>query len=268
MKKLIILAALLLPVTAGAQGVAARASIGMDYKIQKGLHLEMQEELRIADGLSGINSLRTTAGLSWKASDYFKFGGSYTLIRKPSGDPRHRVCADATASYRLGDLQFSLKEKLQLTHRTDDSLNVYQSVRNALALKSRVGVKYKGLKDYYGLEPFAYFELRTALNEPWGVVSGDAQKTNSGREYYTYTHTGYTHIYNNRYRANLGVDYSPARHHTFTLNVLLDWCSDYVIDTNGPSKWETDKGVRLFTDTTGWNDYFRGSLCLGYVLSF
>ena len=144
---------------------------------------------------------------------------------------------------------------------------MYQSTRNALALKSRVGVKYKGLKDY-GFEPFAYFELRTALNEPWGVTSGSLQTTeNSKKDYYEYTHTGYTHVYNNRYRVNLGVDYEPVKHHTFTLNALLDWCSDYEIDTNSPSKW-AEKGVRLYTATTGWNDYFRASLCLGYKFSF
>ncbi|MBP5333657.1 MAG: DUF2490 domain-containing protein [Bacteroidales bacterium] len=282
MKKLILIAALLLPLAAGAQEFCARTSVGADYKIKKGFHLEVEEELRLGDGLSSINSVRSTVGLSYKVSDYFKFGGGYTLINpykfKYHDDgtlkyqgfwyPRHRLFVEATGSYRRGDFQFSLKEKLQFTHRTDDSLNVYQNTRNALSLKSRVGVKYKGLKDY-GVEPFAHFELRTALNEPWGTTSGSLQTTpNTKRDYYVYKHTGYTHVYNNRYRVNLGVDYEPVKHHTFTLNALLDWCSDYEIDTNGPSKWETEKGVRLFTATTGWNDYFCASVCLGYVFSF
>ena len=165
MKKLALLAALLLPLAAGAQEFCARTTMGADYKIQKGLHLEVDEELRIGDGLSSISSIRSTVGLSYKLSDYFKFGGGYTLINKPSKYPRHRLYVDATGTYRMGDLQFSLKEKLQFTHRTDDSLNVYQSTRNALALKSRVGVKYKGLKDY-GFEtncPYSADELYSVI---------------------------------------------------------------------------------------------------------
>lgn len=282
MRKLALLAALLIPLVAGAQEFCARTSLGADYKIKKGLHLEADEELRLGDGLSSISSVRSTIGLSYKVSGYFKFGGGYTLINpykfKYDDDgaltyqgfwyPRHRLYAEATGSYKYGDFTFSLKEKLQFTHRTDDSLNVYQNTRNALALKSRIGVKYKGFKDY-GVEPFAQFEIRTALNDPWGVTTGALQTTpNSKKDYFAYTHTGYTHVYNNRYRVNIGTDYEPVKHHTFTLNMLLDWCSDYKIDTNGPSKWDTEKGVRLFTATTGWNDYFRASLCLGYVYSF
>lgn len=284
MKRLlfIVLALLLLSPAAGAQEFCARTSVGANYKIMKGFHVEVEEELRLGNGLSSINSIRSTVGLSYKVSDYLKFGGGYTLINpyefkyydngslKNQGFwyPRHRLFLEATGTYRYGNFNFSLKEKLQFTHRTDDSLNVYQNTRNALSLKSLVGVKYKGVKNY-GFEPFAFFELRTALNEPWGVTYGNLLTTpNLKKDYYAYTHTGYTHVYNNRYRVILGVDYEPVKHHTITFNTLLDWCSDYVIDTNDPSQWATEKGVRLFTATTGWHDYFRASLCLGYVYSF
>lgn len=280
MKKILIIAALLLPVAAWAQ-FGARTSVGADVKIKKGLHLEAEEELRLGGGQSGIDNVRTTLGIDWKVNKYLKLGGGYTLINpykfKYDDDgnltykgfwyPRHRLYVNATGTMRYGDFQFSLKEKLQFTHRTDDSLNVYQNVRNALALKSRVGVKYRGLKDY-GVEPFAYFEIRTALNEPWGTTSGSLQTTaNSKKDYYSYTHTGYTHVYNNRYRVNLGADWTPVKKHSITANILLDWCSDYEIDTNSPSKW-AEKGVRLFTATTGWVDTFCPSVCIGYKYSF
>jgi hypothetical protein len=281
MRKYALLAALLLPFTAIAQQFGARTSVEADVKIQKGLHLGFEEELRVGAGKPGIDNVRSTLGLSWKASKYLKIGAGYTLINpykfkydddgalayKGFWNPRHRIFAEATGQVRFGDFQLSLKEKLQFTRRTDDSLNVYQTNPNALALKSRIGVKYRGLKDY-GVEPFGHFEVRTALNDPWGEISGNLQQTdNSKRNYYDYTHTGYSHIYNNRYRVNLGADYSPLKNHTLTANVLLDFCSDYEIDTNSPSNWE-EKGVRLFTDTTGWNDYFCASLCLSYKISF
>lgn len=280
MKKILLIAAMLLPVAAWAQ-FGFRSSVGADVKIKKGLHMEAEEELRLGGGQSGIDNIRTTLGINWKVNKHLKLGGGYTLINpykfKYDDDgeltykgfwyPRHRLFVNATGTMRYGDWQFSLKEKLQLTHRTDDSLNVYQTPTNALALKSRIGVKYKGLKDI-GLEPFGFFEVRTALNEPWGETTGSLQQTsNSKKYYYSYTHTGYTHVYNNRYRVNLGADYTPAKHHTITANLLLDFCSDYEIDTNGPSSWE-EKGVRLFTETTGWNDYFCPSLSIGYKYSF
>lgn len=272
MRKFLIFAALLLPLSAGAQEFAARTSAGADVKLKKGLHLGVEEEIRIDDGLSGLDNLRTTLDLSWKVNKHLKFRGGYTLINpwKTSSDytgfrsPRHRLFADGTYTWRTGDFQLSAKERLQLTHRTDEDLNVYQTTPNALALKSRIGVKYKGLDNW---EPFMYLEARAALNDPWGEVSGSIQYTNSGKAYYAYTHTGYTHAYINRYRMNLGTDWSPAKHHSFTFNLLADYCSDYKIDTNGQDKWAS-KGVRLFADTTGWEDTFRVSLCLGYTYKF
>ena len=270
MKKIALTLALLLPIAAGAQEFGARTSVGADYKIKKGFHLGVEEEFRVMDG--SLDNLRTTLDLSYKFNKHFKIGGGYTLINpwKESDEftgfnnPRHRLFLTATGSYRVGDLQFSIKEKLQFTHRTGDSLNVYQKNPNALALKSRIGVKYKGFSNW---EPFAYFELRTALNDPWGEVSGNLQYTNKDRAYYTYTHTGYTHVYNNRYRFNIGTDWSPSKKHNFTFGVLADYCTDYEIDTNGPSNWE-EKGVRLFTETTGWVDTFRLSFCIGYQFKF
>ena len=275
------MAALLLPLTAFAQEFGARGAMEVDAKIQKGLHVTVREEARFGSGKPGLNNLRSTLGVSWKAAGFFKLGAGYTLINpykykyNDDGDltykgfwyPQHRLYADATGSVSLGNFNLSLKEKIQFTHRTDDSLNVYQTTRNALALKSRVGVKYKGLKDI-GIEPFGYFELRTALNDPWGEVTGSLEQTeNSKKNYYNYVHTGYNHVYNDRYRLNLGVDWTPFKHHTLTAYMLLDYCSEYVIDTNGPSSW-AEKGVRIFTDTTGWNDYYAASLCVSYKLSF
>jgi len=272
MKKLAFLAALLLPLAAGAQEFAARTSVAADVKIQKGFHFTVEEELRIDDGFEGLDNMRTTFELSYKLSKFLKVDGGYTLINPYKNNdsyqgfwyPRHRLFGSVTATHRAGDFQFSWKEKLQFTHRTDDSLNVYQNVRNAVSLKSRVGVKYKGLAT---LEPFAYLEIRTALNEPWGETSGSVQTTNSGKQYYSYTHTGYTHVYNNRYRLNFGTEWSPSKQHNFNFGILADYCSDYNIDTNSPSNWE-EKGVRLFVDTTGWENVFRLSLCVGYTYKF
>ncbi len=270
MRKIILAMAMLLPVTAGAQEFAARSSVGADYKIVKGLHIGVEEEVRSADNFEALGSIRSTAEISYKVNKYFKVGGGYTLINPYKtklngfGAHRDRLFLDATGSLRAGDFQFSLKERIQLTHRNDDTLNVYQNTRNALALKSKLTVKYKGFMDF---EPYLFFEARTALNDPWGQISGSVQYNSDNEAYYSYAHTGYTHIYFNRWRLGLGTVWSPSKHHELSLGLLADYCSDYEIDTNGPSKW-AEKGVRIYSATTGWVDTFRLSLTVGYQYKF
>ena len=148
-----------------------------------------------------------------------------------------------------------MKERLQLTHRTGD-FNVYQTTPNALALKSRIGVKYKGWR---AVKPSAYFEVRTALNDPWGTTSGSVQYKKDGTSYYNYTPAGYTHVYNNRYRGSIGLDWDITKQHTLSPYVLLDYVSEYEIDANSA-------GTRLFSAAN--NNYFRVSLGIGYTFSF
>jgi len=272
MKRIALLLALMVPALGYAQDVemGGRASIGVDYKIKKGFHLTVEEELRADSNFSELNRLQTTIGLTYKPVTWLKLGVGYALINpyktnKELDDetyytgfwaPRHRVFADATGYLTFGSFQFSLRERLQFTHNAYEDLNVYQTTRNALALKSRVGVKYKGWKMF---QPSASLEIRTALNDPWGTMSGSQQTNNSGKTYYAYTHTGYTHIYNNRYRVNIGADIKLTKQHVLEPYILLDSCSDYEIDTNS-------SGTRLFS--AAYNDYFVVSIGLGYTFNF
>ncbi|MBR4735279.1 MAG: DUF2490 domain-containing protein [Bacteroidales bacterium] len=281
MKKIVLALALLVPAVSFGQSFSTggRAAVGVDYKVSKGFHIEAEEEVRTADSFAGLGSLRTTLGISYKPLNFLKVGAGYTLINpykigKELDDdvlytgfwaPRHRFFADVTGTLKLGKFNLSLRERFQFTHNADNDLNVYQSTRNALALKSRIGVKYKGWRY---VEPSLSFEARAALNDPWGYTSGSAQTTSdTKREFYTYTHTGYTHAYFDRLRLNLGVDITPSKYHTFGPYILLDYNMDYNIDTNGPDKWAT-KGVRIFTDNTGWV-YSTGLIFgLKYTCSF
>ena len=275
MKKLVFALVLLLPLTAQAQtSFAGRASAGVDYKIAKGFHIVAEEEVRSADSFSALGSIRTTLGLTWKPAKFLKLGTGYTLINPwkvgkevelEDGStasytgfwaPRHRFYFDVRGALRLSDFEFFVKERLQLTHNGDSDMNVYQSPRNALTLKSRIGVKYKG---WGAVTPTAYFEVRTALNDPWGNTSGSLQTKKDGTTYYTYIPTGYTHVYNNRYRGNLSLDWEINKHHTLSPYVLLDYISEYELDTN-------KKGTRLFS--AAYNEGFRVSVGLGYTFKF
>lgn len=262
-KALTALLGILLPLGVGAQGVVAsgRATEGVDYKIVKGLHISVEEEIRAGDNFSALGSLRTTVGLSYKPFKYIKAGVGYTLIN-PWGtaearfkEARHRGYAEVTGYLPLGDFQLSLKEKVQLTHRGGD-FNRYQSTPNAVALKSRLGVKYKAWRYF---EPGLAFELRTALNDPWGHTVGAPQYNGEGREYLEYSHSGYTHVYNDRYRLDLSGEIKFDKHHSLKPYLLADFCSDYEIDTNR-------EGTRLFS--AGYHDFTRFTIGLEYVFSF
>ena len=191
-----------------------------------------------------------------------KMGVGYTLINPFSSDdsafknPRHRFFADVTGSLSSGDFQFSLKERLQLTHRTG-TFNVYQNTPNALALKSKFTVKYKG---WMWGNPYASFEIRTALNDPWGTAADTPLWNKSGTKlYYEYTPSGYTHVYNNRYRGELGVELDFSKKHSLKPFLLMDYVSDYKIDTNS-------EGTHLFS--AAYVNSLRFSLGVSYVFSF
>lgn len=246
---------------AGDNETGARASAGVDYKIVKGFHLNVDEELRLGDGLDNIDRLQTTVGLSYKPLKYLKIGAGYTLLNPYSessdafSNPRHRFFVSATGYLPVGDFQFSLKETFRYTHRTGD-FNKYQSTPNAIALKSRIGVKYKASKKF---RPGLYAEMRTQLNSPWGYTYGSQATNASGKTYYPYKHTGYSHKYNDRYRIELNADWNITKHHTLTPYVLFDIYSRYDIDANSA-------GDRLFS--ADYTDFNKFTLGLSYVFSF
>ncbi len=276
MKKLALsVLALLAGIMAQAQSAsfAGRASVEADYKIVKGLHLSVGEEIRSNDNFSALGSLRTTVGLSYKPIKYLKVGVGYTLINPWKNGkeieladesttkyygfwaPKHRFFADVTGIVRWGDVQFSLRERVQMDHNADSDMNIYQDPRNKVALRSRLGVKYKGWKV---VEPYANFEIRTQLNGAWGSY-GNQNTKKDGTTYYDYTPTGYTHVYNDRYRGELGVELNLGKRHTLNPYLLLDYLSEYEIDTN-------KKGTRLFS--AAYSNLFRVSLGVGYTFNF
>ena len=275
-KTLLALALALVPAFAFAQSAsfAGRASAEADYKIVKGLHLSVGEEVRSNDNFSALGSLRTTVGLSYKPVKFLKLGLGYTLINPWKNGkeieledesttkyygfwaPKHRFFADVTGIVRFGDVQLSLRERVQMDHNGDSGMNIYQDPRNKVALRSRLGVKYKGWRV---AEPYANFELRTQLNGAWGSTSGSEQTKKDGTTYYAYTPAGYTHVYNDRYRGEIGVDLNLGKHHTLNPYLLLDSLSEYEIDTN-------NKGTKLYS--AAYSNLFRVSLGVGYTFKF
>jgi hypothetical protein len=245
--------------------VGCRLSVSVDKKLARGLHISLEEEIRMDNNFGSFDRFHTTLGLSYKVNDYLKLGVGYAMINPYSSSDgafkssRHRLMLDATGSLRFGDWRLSLRERFQATYRSGD-MNEYQNPRTALTLKSRLKLSYKGLRR---LEPYAYVELRNTLNSP--VISASYDGTN----YLTsalsqYGEAGWfidswTGMYVNRVRGSLGFEYRLSKASRIDISLLADHIVDKVVDANA-------EGTKLksYTRETG----FVGWINIGYSYSF
>lgn len=260
---LLLSALLLVPALGRAQGTVSdletdfstRTSIAIDKKLAPGLHLEAEYQLRTEKALSKIDRHQASLGLTYKFNDWLKGGLSYTFFDRygtnAGWQPRHRASAFLTFGYKVGDWRFSLREMVQLTHKTED-LNAFQEVRNPLTLKSRFKIQYKG---FANLEPYAYFELKNVFNDP--VCS--ATYNSSTATYSNYSFLGYGDTYICRYRGALGLEWKIDKHNALEFYGLFDYHYDKNIDTNAA-------GTRLKSLT--WDRTFNTTVGIGYKFSF
>lgn len=250
--------------------MGGRFSLTVDKKLAKGLHLRLEEELRMDNNFASFNRLHTTLGINYKVNPYLKLGLGYALINPYSSNnnsfkyPRHRFMADASGSLRLGDWRFSLKERLQATYHTGE-MNLYQAPRTAWTLKSRLKLSYKGLRR---IEPYAFLEIRHMLNAPvisatynsatdtWGYYSGSTFYKKGEAGWFL---EGFNGIYLNRLRGAIGLEYTIDRRNSIDICLMADRVSDKVVDAN-------KEGTKLksYTRETG----LIGWLTAGYCYSF
>lgn len=232
--------------------VGGRISAEADYKISKGLHLSAGLELRTRDNFSSIGRVQASLALSYKFTKWLKGSAGYIFMENKNSSavwkPRHRAYADLTGTLRSGDWRFSLKERLQLTHRSGS--NIYQTTPNALASKTRLKVSYKG---FGSISPYACAEFRVALNDPACSATWD------GSAYSNYSFLGYNDVYLNRVRGSLGAEWKLDKRNSLDFFLLGDWCHDKVIDTN-------KEGTKLKSLT--FERRWLTSLGIGYIFSF
>lgn len=242
-----------------------RLSVSFDKKIRKGLHVKLEEEIRMDNNFGSFDRFHTTLGLTYKVNEYLKLGVGYALINPYSGtnsafkSSRHRLMADATGTIHFGSWKLSLRERFQATYRSGD-MNEYQNPRTALTLKSKLKLSYKGLQR---IEPYAYIELRNTLNAP--VISAYYD----GSNYLTSTLTqsgaagwfidSWTGVYVNRIRGSIGFDYRISKNSNIDVSILGDYIIDKVVDANA-------EGTKLksYTREKG----FVGWIAAGYSYKF
>ena len=279
MKKILIPLLALVPFCAIAQttydegtSFGARATVEADAKVANNLHILAHEEARYYSDSEDIMRFYTGIGLEYKVLPFLKVGAEYELINRYKYDEgllanvwsiRHRGNFFLTGTWKTPWWQFGVKETLRLTHRPDD-FNYLQAPRNALALKSKVSVKYRGWEN---IIPHAAFELRNTLNDAAysGTYNPSAEKSKD--KYTDEEFLGYTHAYVNRYRLQLGVTVKFNKHHELDFYLLGDHYKDKEIDTNreGSSSWEKN---RLVLKSIDWYTGNMISAGVGYKWSF
>lgn len=248
--------------------MGGRLSISADKKLARGLHVNIEEEMRMNDNFASFSRLQTTLGVNYKVNSHFKVGVGYALVAPYSSNNnafkavRHRLMLDATGSLRTGDWRFSLKERLQATYRTGD-MNTYQAPRTALTLKSRLKVSYKGLRR---IEPYAFAEIRNTLNAPvivaaYNIADSTWLSTTTGlaKNEAGWFLDGFNGSYVNRLRGAIGFEYQIDKRNSLDICLLADYVMDKVVDANA-------EGTKLksYTRETG----FIGWLTAAYCYSF
>lgn len=232
-----------------------RVSLGVDWKIRKGLHVEAGYEMRTMGNLSGIERHQLAAGIRYSPVSHLDIGCGYCYIGHYDSEknfkPQHRVYVDVIGSYKFGEWKLSLRERVQLTHRSY-GINEYQQTPNPVELKSRLKLAYKG---FIHVEPYAFLELRNCFNGP----SFNAEYNEVTGKYSKYEFLGYSDAYVNRVRASLGLEWTIDRRNSVDVKVLADFCREKCIDTNA-------KGTKLKSFT--WEKSTNVILSVGYFFSF
>lgn len=250
--------------------LGGRLSFSVDKKLARGLHLSLDEEIRMDGNFGSFERFHTTVSMSYKLNDYLKMGVGYALINGYDNDnsafksARHRLMADVAGSVIVGNWRLSIRERFQATYRCGE-MNEYQSPRTALMLKSRLKVQYKGFRR---IEPYAYVELRHILNAP--VINAVYNTATDTWGYYSYGTfynkgdegwflEGFRGGYMNRLRGSVGFDYRLTRRSSIDVALMADYCMSKEVDANA-------EGTKLksYTRETG----FVGWITAGYSFSF
>lgn len=151
-----------------------RMAVDVEKRLARGLHLSLNEELRLEDNLRKVDRVNTRVALGWKVNAYFRVKANYYLMamydtkRGDAGEitdrewsVRHRFALDLTALYRFGRWRLSFRERVQTTIRTD-SIDSREKVSPAWCLRHRLQAQY--VFPDKPLKPYAFVELRNTLN--------------------------------------------------------------------------------------------------------
>ena len=211
----------IIPGVTNSSDVRGRLGGAFEWEIVDDLSLEASLEARLNNNFANVDRLQTGIGLEYEACKYLNIGADYVLINihEPGAweRPRHRANLNLESDIKVGRFEFSLRERLQTTFRTD-SVNRYEKMNPELILRSRLTAEYNIRNSRW--TPYLLFELHNTLNAPAVVL-------NYKRDPYSIDN------YITRYRAGVGAKFKVTRNHRLDFYYYFDYDRRYNIDYKG-----------------------------------
>ena len=252
----LLLAMAMIPVASVAQDdFGTLLSVGAEKKVNKKLVVDVEAEMRTRDDVKTVDRWSGSVGVSYRLLPWLKASAGYIFIYDNNerisyydstdkkvingvvniGDPkkcaqywgpRHRFHVTLTGSYKLGNLNLSLRERWQCTFRPehtvdqrwsyydedwDDEEHTY-SAKTKHMLRSRLQATYK-TKDF-PIDPYASVEL---FNE----MKLDKVRYTAGAEYKIDKHNAVSLFY--RYQTVNDKEDNEANRHYVGLSYTFDF---------------------------------------------
>lgn len=207
------------------EDVRGRVEGVVEWSATKNLALEAGVEARLKGNIGEMDRLHTFVGATYDIGKYVKVGGEYILVNMYDSEikgwesNRHRVNLNVEGEVEVGDFEFSLRERVQTTFRTD-SVNRYEKSDPEAILRSRFVTTYKIPHSRWS--PYLLFELHNTLNAPKAVANYKTEKYE-------------TDNYITRYRGGVGAKYRINRYHRLDFYYYIDFDRSYNIDYKGNS---------------------------------
>jgi len=225
--------------------IAARAAAEIDWKIISGLHLTATEQLRIYAEESQMNKSYSSLEMSYKILPWLKASAGYTFIygkEKITEDEkmRHRGFATLTGRYSYGPWKFSLKERIQISHKSYE-FNTFQQPENLWQNRAQLKVDYEFPDKPWA--PYAAVEVRHTLNgvDPASLATS---KTSAGT-------VDYSEVYIDRWKFSLGTELLINEHNTLDFFLMYERKSDHDIDASKVGVYKSDQWLKSNVATIG-----------------
>lgn len=205
------------------EDVRGRMEGVFEWGVTKDLSLEAGVEARFKDNIGSVDRIHTFVGATYDIGKHLKIGGEYILINMYDNEirawesRRHRANINVEGEVKVGDFEFSLRERVQTTFRTD-SVNRYEKPNPEAILRSRFVASYK--IPFSRWSPYLLFELHNTLNAPKAVANYKREPL-------------MTENYITRYRGGVGAKYRIDRNNRLDFYYYIDFDRSYNIDYKG-----------------------------------
>lgn len=192
-----------------------------EWELMKDLSVEAGLQMRLKSDFKTVDRMQTNIGINYEPLKYLSLGADYVLINTHEPRrwerPRHRVNINVEGRMKAGRLEFSLRERVQTTFRTD-SVNRYEKMNPEMVLRSRLKVEYNIRHSRW--TPYLMCELNNTLNAP-AVVNNYKEDAYSVDNYVS------------RYRVGIGTKLRIDRHNRLDFYYYFDYDRGYNIDYKG-----------------------------------